>query len=287
MTKIGFLGLGIMGGAMAKNLMHAGFDVTVWNRTVAKCASLQIQGAKVGTCPAAVVAACDFTIAMVSDPAAAMDLAFGPDGALAGVGPGHDYIDMSTVDGETAAEIAAAVRAKGGRYLEAPVSGTKKPAEDGTLVILAAGDESLFGDAVPALTKMGKAVHFLGAVGQGAAMKLVVNMIMGEMIVALSEGLSLGLKNGLKGEDILAVISEGAMACPMFAGKGPMLLRGAFPVSFPLKHMQKDLRLAIALGDAVGQPLVQAAAANETFIRARSQGHGDEDMAAVCTAVKL
>lgn len=287
MTKIGFLGLGIMGGAMAKNLVKAGFDVTVWNRTDAKCAPLKALGAKVGDCPAAVVAACDFTIAMVSDPAAARALAFGADGALAGVGPGHDYIDMSTVDGETAAEIAAAVVAKGGRFLEAPVSGTKKPAEEGTLVILAAGDESLFADAGPAFAKMGKTAHFLGAVGQGAAMKLVVNMVMGEMVVALSEGLALGLKTGLKGEDILTVISEGAMACPMFAGKGPMQLKGEFPVSFPLKHMQKDLRLAVALGDAVGQPLTLASAANETFIRARVQGHGDADMASVFTAIKL
>ncbi|MGB8600771.1 MAG: NAD(P)-dependent oxidoreductase [Rhizomicrobium sp.] len=286
MVKIGFLGLGIMGGAMARNLVKAGFDVTVWNRSPGKCTALAALGAKVGQSPKAVAADCDFTIAMLSDPAAAEAVCFGPDGVLAGVGPGHDYIDMSTVDAETAQRIAAAVAARGARFVEAPVSGTKKPAEDGTLVILAAGDAGLFHDAEPAFAKMGKVSHYLGAVGQAARMKLVANMVMGEMAVALAEGLSLGLKSGLKGEDVLTVLAEGAMACPMFAGKGPMMLKGEFPANFPLRHMQKDLRLAVALGDSVGQPLPQASSANAAFIRARALGEADADMSAVYRAVK-
>lgn len=286
MATIGFLGLGIMGRAMAANLLKAGFEVTVWNRSADKCAPLVALGAKQGATPREVAASCDFTIAMLADPAAAREIVFGADGVLAGIGEGRGYIDMSTVDDATAREIAAAIIGKGGRFLEAPVSGTKKPAEDGTLVILAAGDESLYNEAGPAFDKLGKKRVFLGPVGQGARMKLVVNMIMGSMMVALSEGIALGLKGDLDGHQILDVIEAGAMACPMFKGKGPMLLSDEASTSFPLKHMQKDLRLAVALSEELGQSLHAATAANEVFKRANIAGHGDDDIAAVYRVVR-
>ncbi|MDO6387688.1 NAD(P)-dependent oxidoreductase [Uliginosibacterium sp. 31-12] len=286
MARIGFLGLGIMGRAMAANLLKAGFEVTVWNRSAAKCAPLVAQGAAQAATPREVVEACDFTIAILADPAAARETVFTADGVLAGMSAGKGYIDMSTVDDATAREIAAAIASKGGRFLEAPVSGTKKPAEDGTLVILAAGDQSLYDEAGPAFDKLGKKRVFLGDVGQGARMKLVVNMIMGSMMVALSEGLALGLKGNLDGAKILEVIEAGAMACPMFKGKGPMLLNDDASTSFPLKHMQKDLRLALALSEELGQSLQAASAANEVFKRANIAGHGDDDIAAVYRVVR-
>ncbi|WP_318556332.1 NAD(P)-dependent oxidoreductase [Geobacter anodireducens] len=281
MTTYGFLGLGIMGGPMAANLVRAGFDVTVWNRNPAKCAPLVALGARQASSPAEVCAACDITIAMLADPTAAKEVCFGPNGVLEGIGGGRGYIDMSTVDDETSTAIGAAVTARGGRFLEAPVSGTKKPAEDGTLIILAAGDQSLFTDAGPAFAALGKKCLHLGEVGQGARMKLVVNMIMGQMMAALGEGMALGRKCGLDGGQLLEVLDAGAMANPMFKGKGQLLLSGEFPASFPLKHMQKDLRLAVELGDRLGQPLHGAATANESFKRARAAGHADEDFAAV------
>ncbi|MDR3579237.1 MAG: NAD(P)-dependent oxidoreductase [Oryzomonas sp.] len=281
MPQYGFIGLGIMGSAMAANLVKAGFDVTVWNRTPAKCAPLVSLGARQGKSPGEVAASCDITFAMLADPTAAHEAFFGLNGVLAGIGGGRGYIDMSTVDDVTARTIAAAVAKAGGRFLEAPVSGTKKPAEDGTLVILAAGDRSLYEEAAQALDKLGKKRLYLGAVGQGARMKLVVNMVMGGMMTAFCEGMSLGQNGGLDGNQILEVLDAGAIANPMFKGKGPMLLQGEFPTSFPLKHMQKDLRLAVALGDELGQPLHTAATANETFKRACAAGHGDEDFAAV------
>ncbi|MFT3736868.1 MAG: NAD(P)-dependent oxidoreductase [Rhodocyclaceae bacterium] len=281
MIRYGFLGLGIMGRAMATNLIRAGFDVTVWNRTPARCTPLVELGAKQAATPAEVAANCDITFAILADPAAARDTCFGPDGVLAGIGDGRGYIDMSTVDDQTARDIAGAIAERGGRFLEAPVSGTKKPAEDGTLVILAGGDRSLYDDAGPALDKLGKKRLHLGEVGQGARMKLVVNMIMGSMLTAFSEGLSLGMKGNLDGAQILEVLDAGAMACPMFKGKGPMLLAGDYSTSFPLKHMQKDLRLAIALSEELGQTLHTATASNELFKRALLAGHGDADIAAV------
>ncbi|GGN31640.1 MULTISPECIES: NAD(P)-dependent oxidoreductase [Marinomonas] len=286
MKSIGFLGLGIMGKAMAANLIKAGFDVTVWNRNAAKCAELVALGARQGATPKDVAAHCDITFAMVSDPEAALALCQGPDGVAAGIGAGRGYVDMSTVDDITSKTIASLITHTGGRFLEAPVSGTKKPAEDGTLIILAAGDPSLYEDAKPAFEVMGKMSPYLGDVGQGANMKLVVNMMMGGMLSIFSEGLSLGQKAGLDGQQILDIIDAGAMSNPMFKGKGAMLLNENYTTSFPLKHMQKDMRLAVALGDQLDQPLPTAAIANEAFKQAIKAGFGEEDMAAVYKVIK-
>ncbi|WP_417526858.1 NAD(P)-dependent oxidoreductase [Marinomonas shanghaiensis] len=286
MKSIGFLGLGIMGKAMAANLIKAGFDVTVWNRNAAKCAELVALGARQGATPKDVAAHCDITFAMVSDPEAALALCQGPDGVAAGIGAGRGYVDMSTVDDITSKTIASLITHAGGRFLEAPVSGTKKPAEDGTLIILAAGDPSLYEDAKPAFEVMGKMSPYLGDVGQGANMKLVVNMMMGGMLSIFSEDLSLGQKAGLDGQQILDIVDAGAMSNPMFKGKGAMLLNENYTTSFPLKHMQKDMRLAVALGDQLDQPLPTAAIVNEAFKQAIKAGFGEEDMAAVYKVIK-
>ena len=286
MKRIGFLGLGIMGKAMAANLIKAGFDVTVWNRNTDKCADLITLGARQGSTPKDVAANCDVTFAMVSDPEAALALCQGPDGVIAGIGAGRGYVDMSTVDDGTSKTIAALISQAGGRFLEAPVSGTKKPAEDGTLIILAAGDQSLYDDVKPAFEVMGKMSPYLGDVGQGANMKLVVNMMMGGMLSIFSEGMSLGQKAGLDGQQILDIVDAGAMSNPMFKGKGAMLLNENYTTSFPLKHMQKDMRLAVALGDQLEQPLPSAAIANEAFKQAIKAGFANDDIAAVYKVIK-
>ncbi len=281
MMKVGFIGLGIMGGAMARNLVRAGFDVTVWNRSMEKCREIAALGAKQADTPAQVVKSSQVTFAMLSDPAAAKEVCFGDSGVLAGIGDGRGYVDMSTVDSETSRMIGEAVAAKGGRFVEAPVSGSKKPAEDGTLVILAAGDRTLYDEAMPAFEKMGKKIVYLGETGNGAMMKLVVNMIMGGMMSVFCEGLALGGKAGLDLAQILDVIDAGAVANPMFRLKGGLIGKGDYTVAFPLKHMQKDLRLALLLGDRLKQPLFSAAATNEAFKRALAKGLGDQDFSAL------
>lgn len=286
MNSVGFLGLGIMGKAMAENLVKAGFDVTVWNRNPEKCAELMSLGARQGATPKDVAASCDITFAMVSDPEAALALCQGADGVAAGIGAGRGYVDMSTVDDSTSKAIADLITQAGGRFLEAPVSGTKKPAEDGTLIILAAGDQSLYEDAKSAFEVMGKMSPYLGEVGHGANMKLVVNMMMGGMLSIFSEGMSLGQKAGLDGQQILDIVDAGAMANPMFKGKGAMLLKEDYTTSFPLKHMQKDMRLAVALGDQLEHPLPTAAIANEAFKQAIKAGFAEEDIAAVYKTVQ-
>jgi 2-hydroxy-3-oxopropionate reductase len=286
MQKFGFIGLGIMGSAMAANLVKAGFDVTFWNRSLDKGAPLTALGARMAATPREVIETCPVTFAMLADPAASEAVCFGSDGVLAGIAAGKGYVDMSTVDAETSQKVGAAITARGGRFLEAPVSGSRKPALDGTLVILAAGNRFLYDEALPGLEKMGKKIMFLGEAGNGARMKLVVNMVMGGMMAAFCEGLALGDKTGLRQEEILEVLDAGALANPMFRLKGESIVRGEFPVAFPLKHMQKDMRLAVSLGDRCGQPLHCAAAANESFKRAKVMGLGDEDFSALYKAVR-
>lgn len=175
-TKVGFIGLGIMGKAMALNLVKADYDVVVYNRTQAKCDELVAAGATSAATPAQVVSECATTVCMLSDPKACLEVALGENGIASAVGEGKSIVDMSTVDAATSAKISAEIKAKGGRFLEAPVSGSKKPAEDGQLVILGAGDEDVYNEALPIFDVLGKKSVYLGEIGNGAKMKLVVNM---------------------------------------------------------------------------------------------------------------
>ncbi|XP_042033735.1 glyoxylate/succinic semialdehyde reductase 2, chloroplastic-like [Salvia splendens] len=285
-ARVGFLGLGIMGSPMAQNLIKAGCDVTVWNRTKSKCDPLISLGAKYKPSPEEVAASCDITFAMLADPESAVDVACGKQGAASGMSPGKGYVDVSTVDGPTSSLISARIQSTGALFLEAPVSGSKKPAEDGKLIFLTAGDKSLYERAAPYLDLMGKSRFFLGEVGNGAAMKLVVNMIMGSMMASFSEGLLLSEKVGLDPSILVEVISQGAISAPMYSMKGPSMVKSLYPTAFPLKHQQKDLRLALGLAESVSQPTPVAAAANELYKVAKSKGLSDDDFSAVIEALK-
>jgi 3-hydroxyisobutyrate dehydrogenase-like beta-hydroxyacid dehydrogenase len=286
MRKIGFIGMGIMGKPMAMNLIAGGWEVVVWNRHPEKCKELLQKGARMAESPGALAAQCDVTFAMLADPNACLEVCFGAEGVLAGIGEERGYVDMSTVDPHTSRRIGEAVAARGGRFLEAPVSGSRKPAEEGTLIIMAAGDRSLFDEVGPAFAKMGKMALYLGDVGKGAQMKLCVNLIMGDMMASFCEGLALASRVGLNLQEVLSVLDGGAMSNPMFRLKGASILAENFPVAFPLKHMQKDLRLALLLGDEVGKPLVTTAVVNELFKKAREKGLGDLDFSAIWQVVK-
>ncbi|XP_054783318.1 glyoxylate/succinic semialdehyde reductase 1-like [Prosopis cineraria] len=284
--EVGFLGLGIMGKAMSLNLLRHGFKVTVWNRTLSKCDELVQHGASTGETPAAVVKKCKYTIAMLSDPSAALSVVFDKDGVLEQINNGKGYIDMSTVDADTSFKISEVITSRGGRFLEAPVSGSKKPAEDGQLVILAAGDKALYDEVLPTFDVLGKKSFFLGEVGNGAKMKLVVNMTMGSMMNAFAEGLMLAGRSGLNPQTLLDVLDLGAISNPMFRLKGPTMLQNNYTPAFPLKHQQKDMRLALALGDENAVSMPVAAASNEAFKKARSLGLGDLDFSAVFETLK-
>ncbi|XP_058073977.1 glyoxylate/succinic semialdehyde reductase 2, chloroplastic [Magnolia sinica] len=285
-ARVGFLGLGIMGSPMAQNLIKAGCDVTVWNRTKSKCDHLIGLGAKYKASPAEVASSCDVTFAMLADPESAVDVACGRIGAASGMSLGKGYVDISTVDGATSKLISEHIRATGALFLEAPVSGSKKPAEDGQLIFLTAGDKSLYERVTPFLDIMGKSRFYLGDVGNGASMKLVVNMIMGSMMASFSEGILLSEKVGLDPNVLIEVVSQGAISSPMFSTKGPSMVQSAYPTAFLLKHQQKDLRLALGLAETVSQSIPIAAAANELYKVAKSHNLGDQDFSAVIEALR-
>jgi 3-hydroxyisobutyrate dehydrogenase-like beta-hydroxyacid dehydrogenase len=285
--KIGFVGLGIMGGAMASNLLKAGFKVTVWNRSVKKSASIAELGAEVAESPRAVAQCTDVVIAMMADPAAVKSVRDGYDGIISGLEAGKGYVDMSTVDVDTSLESARLAHEKGALFLEAPVAGSKKPAEDGTLTIMTAGDRELYDSFLSAFEKMGKKFMYLGETGNAARMKLANNLVMSGALTALCEGIALASGSGLDTAQLLEVLDSGALSNQMFRMKGPQIAANQeFPTAFPLRHMQKDLRLALRLAEEVGQPLFATAAVNELYKAALALGLGDYDSAAVSRAIR-
>jgi glyoxylate/succinic semialdehyde reductase len=285
--KIGFIGLGIMGSVMASNLVKAGFKVSVWNRSADKCQPLVAEGACAADSPRAAAEVSDILIAMMATPAAVESVRDGDDGIIAGLRPGTGNVDMSTVDAETSIKSALLAHEAGALFLEAPVAGSRKPAEDATLTIMAAGDRVLYDSSLPALEKLGRKILFLGETGNASRMKLANNLVMGGMLTALCEGMALASGSGLDTAQFLEVLDSGAVSNPMFRLKGPQIAANReFPAAFPLRHMQKDLRLALRLADEIGQPLFAAATVNELYKAALAEGLGDSDFAAVSRVIR-
>uniref|UniRef100_UPI00398F120C cytokine-like nuclear factor N-PAC isoform X2 n=1 Tax=Pristiophorus japonicus TaxID=55135 RepID=UPI00398F120C len=282
--RIGFLGLGLMGSGIVANLLKMGHTVTVWNRTGEKCDPFLQEGARLGRTPAEVVSTCDITLSCISDPKSAKDLVLGPSGVLQGIRPGKCYVDMSTVDPETATEISQVITSRGGRFLEAPVSGNRQLSENGMLVVLAAGDKALFDDCSSCFQAMGKKSFYLGEVGNASKMMLIVNMILGSFMASVAEGFTLAKIASQSQEVLLYILSQGPLASAFLDQKCQSILQGNFKPDFLLKHIQKDLRLAIAMGDAVNHSTPMAAAANEVFKKAKALDQSENDMSAVYLA---
>lgn len=285
--RVGFVGLGIMGAAMANNLQKAGYALTVWNRDVSKTDQLVAGGAERAASPREVAEQSDIVISMMADPAAVAAVRDGEQGIIAGLRPDAGYLDMSTVDAETTQASERYTHQRAALFLEAPVAGSRKPAEDATLTIMAAGDRILYDKALPLLEKMGKKILYLGEAGSAARMKLANNLVMGGMLTAFCEGMALAAEAGLDLGQFLEVLDSGAMSNPMFRMKGAAVVENkAFPVAFPLKHMQKDLRLALQLAEKAGQPLFATATVNELFKKALVAGLGEDDFAAISRVIR-
>ncbi|XP_061185348.1 uncharacterized protein LOC133197103 [Saccostrea echinata] len=283
--RIGFLGLGIMGQGMVMNLLRSGHEVTVWNRTALKCRDFVKSGAFKGNNPAEVVQSCDITFSCVADSTAVKDLVFGNYGVLQGISKGKCYVEMSTIDEETMQDVAEAITARGGVFLESPVVGSRVPALEGQLIILAAGERKLYDECYSCFEAIGKKSLYLGAdIGAATRMKLIVNMVMGTVVAGLAEAMAMAEKVGLDQEDVAEVLSVGALSCPTVIHKSQAILSQRYDPHFPLQHQQKDLRLALLLGDKVEQPLYVASSANELYKKARRLGYGESDISAVYRA---
>lgn len=278
---IGWLGLGNMGLPMATNLLKAGYDVTVYNRTRSKTEPLQTLGAKVADSPKQLAEQVDVVITMVSDGAMLESVFLGENGVAAGLRSGQTVIDMSTVAPETTYKLAQQAADQGASYLDAPVSGSIKPAQEGTLVILVGGDRAVYDQHVPILEVLGKQSFYFGENGQGNNAKLVINMMLGITLQGLSEALVLGTKTGLDRQTILDMFSVTACSSPIVNGKAPLIMAEQFGAQFALKHMEKDFGLAIDAAKKAQAALPQTAAAHQTYVAAKANGLGDKDIMAI------
>lgn len=279
--NVGFVGLGAMGRPMAANLLKAGFQVTVYNRTAERARDLVAQGAQVAASPAALAETMDAVITMVADDAALDAVTLGDAGILTGSRPGLIHIDMSTVSPHTSRRLAGLEAEKGVAFVDAPVSGSVKPATDGTLTIMAGGDAATYEAVRPLLAAMGNRVFRLGPAGAGHTMKLAVNLILGTEIQILSEALVFGEAQGLDRRAMLEVIAGSSVGSPVMGLKVEGLSKHEYPPAFALKHATKDLRLAVTAAAAGAIPLPTGSVVQALYAAAIAQGYGDEDVIAI------
>lgn len=281
--KFGFLGLGIMGSGIVKNLLNSGHKVIVWNRTAAKCKDFEKVGASIAVTPCDVVEEADITFSCVADPQAAKEMVFGNCGVLhCPTLESKGYVEMTSIDSDTSHDIVEAISGKGGRYLEAQIQGSKTQAEEGTLIILAAGDRSLFDDCQSCFKAMSKNSFYLGSdIGNASKMNSVLQVVGGVSLAALAEGLALADRAGLNQADLLDVLALTPLASPHLILKGRAMIESSYSTHQPLTHMQKDLKLALGLGDALEQSLPLTATTNEIFKHAKRLGYANHDVAAV------
>ena len=278
MTRIAFLGLGLMGEPMAGRLVDAGHNVAVWNRTAAKAEALGERGAEVAATPAGAAAGREVVITMLTDADALDRVLFGGDGAAAALAPGSLLIDMSTVGRDAAIAVADRLP-KGVEMLDSPVTGSTPRAEAGELTILAGGSAAAYERARPVLEVLGTPRR-VGELGSGAAMKLVSNSTLGAILVGIGEALALGDALGLDRAAVLDLL-ENSYLGGMVTTKRAMLDSGEYPPQFKLSLAAKDLRLVERAAADGGRTLRGSTVAREAFDAAEAAGRGDEDYAAL------
>jgi 3-hydroxyisobutyrate dehydrogenase-like beta-hydroxyacid dehydrogenase len=281
--KVGFIGLGIMGQPMAMNLVKAGFEVSVFNRTREKSAALEKAGARVAATPADASRDADFVVSIVSDSAASEEVMLGKDGVLQAVKPGAIVIDSATISPVVSRKLACHFAGKQAGFLDAPVTGSKHGAEKGELTIMVGGERETLERAMPVLKVLGKKHIHCGANGAGLSAKLAQNVIQSTIVEIFCEGFVLAAKSGVKPETMMEIVQSSMARTTLTDFKAPFIFKGDFTPYFPLKWMHKDVTLAMEAAFAQGVPMPAAAAVKEVYGAARAQGKGDLDYAAVVT----
>lgn len=281
MANLGFVGLGVMGSRMVKRLLDAGHAVSGYNRTKSKAEWLLNTGMKWSDTPRAAAAGADVIFTMVTNTAALQAVTGGPDGLLAGLGPGKIYVDMSTVSPAASRELAARVKAKGAEMLDAPVSGSVSTLEEGKLSFMVGGDRATFERAEPILKAIGPKATYVGGNGLAVSMKIAVNLSLPVQMLAFSEGVLLAEKSGIPREIAVEVLLNSVMASPMVKYRGPFVLKMPDEAWFDVNMMQKDLLLALEMGRALDVPLPTTAVTNEMLTAARAMGLEKKDFAAL------
>lgn len=283
--KIGLIGLGLMGRPMGMNLLKAGHSLTVWNRTPSRADELVAAGAVLARSPREVAEASDVLLTIVSDPPALEAVLWGQDGkldgALAGLKAGSTYIDSSTISPTLVKKIAAACKERGVSFLDAPVTGGDWGAREGNLVFMIGGEAKALADVEPILKVMGKKLFHLGPNGAGQTIKLAMNAILALEVGAVAEAIGLVTKAGLAGEQLLEVLQSSMGRSGLLDLKTPLMLKGDFKPSFPLRLMHKDLGLALDLANQLGVALPTTAAVREVYNHVKGEAKEDVDYSAV------
>jgi 3-hydroxyisobutyrate dehydrogenase len=271
-----------MGNPMATNIVKAGFDLTVFNRTKDKEQPLVSAGASTVNSPKELINKCDVVFTMVSNDAAVKEIFEGNAGLLASSNQGKLIIDMSTVAPATSRYLSERCTQHQLNFLEAPVSGSVKPAQDGTLIILVGGTPENFEKAKPFFDVLGKLAIYLGGAGVGSSAKLAINYLLGLNLQGLAETVLFAQKNGVSMEDMLTIINEGACGNGITKLKTPAILNNNYPAAFALKHLVKDLGLAKDAG--LDTPLIAPLFAS--YKKAEQEGLGNEDVMAIIKSIE-
>jgi 3-hydroxyisobutyrate dehydrogenase-like beta-hydroxyacid dehydrogenase len=280
--RVAFLGLGIMGRPMAANLVKAGNEVAVWNRTPGKT----VEGARTAESPADAANGAEVVWMCVSDTRAVEAVLFGPQGAAETIAADAVVVDSSTISPSAEYEFAQRLKAKGVGYVDAPVTGSKVAAESGSLIFMAGGDEALLARIEPLFNAMGKQVFHMGETSKGQAAKLVMNLQIALIYEGFAEALTLATKLGVNVEKLLPLIQASMVKSGVVEYKAPFILKRDFTPNFPLRLMLKDIHLALAAAKEARVKLPALETVEEVYEMAAEEGHEDLDYAATLTLLE-
>lgn len=284
--NVGFIGLGIMGGGMARNLLKAGFNVCVWNRSPARMQPLLEAGASAGDDPADVAACSEITVVCVSDTPDVQQVMLGERGVIEGAAAGSLVIDTSTISPHATREIAAALAEKSIHLLDAPISGGSEGAAKGTLSIMVGGDAEQFERAQPVFQAMGRTITHVGPQGAGQTVKLVNQILVVINALAVSEALLFAQAGGLDLQKTLDAVSQGAAGSWMLSYRGPQMIERDWRPGFTIDLQQKDLRLALEAAEQFGVPVIGTGLVSQLYRALQAQGLGEEGNHALVKALE-
>lgn len=281
--KVGFIGLGIMGKPMAKNLIRAGFPLTVSSRSKPPVEELVQEGASSASSPKAVAESSEVIITMLPDSPEVEEVVLGEKGVLKGAKPGSILIDMSSINPMVSQRISAIAKEKGVEMLDAPVSGGEIGAIQGTLAIMVGGERRVFEDCLEIFQAMGKSIVYVGGIGSGGYVKLVNQIIVALNIATLGEAFSLGVKAGIDPKVIYEAIRGGLAGSRVLDTKAPMIFERNFKPGFKIKLHYKDLNNALSTAKELGIPLPLSSLIHQMFVTLIAEGKGEYDHSALVT----
>ena len=281
---VGIAGLGQMGAAFAHRILDAGYDVVGWNRTSSKCAPLVVRGMRQVDSPCELARKADVIFTMLANGSVLDAVLDALDGLVSGI-KGKVLVETSTIAPEHVKEIAARVARGGGTLLDTAVLGNHLSVRRSELVIMVGGEQETFARARPALEAIAPKIFYLGGVGQGKVMKLALNLGLATQVLAFSEGLLMAVHSGIPRNVAIEVLTSGASASPMMRYRGPLIAAQPDPAWFDCGMMQKDVRLALALGEQLGIPLPSTALSDVWLERAKAAGLGHHDFSVLYYAL--